>query len=61
MKPQSMLHPLKAGLLSLVTLAVPLLAATDLQNEDLRRLIVNGVFWGLKLPVPAKADVAYVV
>ena len=55
-----MLHPLKAGLLSLVTLAVPLQAATDLQNEDLRRLIVNSVFWGLKLPVPTKADVAYV-
>lgn len=35
-------------------------AATDLQNEDLRRLLVNSVFWGLKLPVPAKADVAYV-
>ena len=35
-------------------------AATDLQNEDLRRLLVNGVFWGLKLPVPAKADVTYV-
>ncbi|MCE9609360.1 MAG: ThuA domain-containing protein [Chthoniobacter sp.] len=35
-------------------------AATDLQSEDLRRLIVNGVFWGLKLPVPAKADVTYV-
>ncbi len=35
-------------------------AATDLQSEDLRRLIVNSVFWGLKLKVPAKADVAYV-
>ena len=35
-------------------------AATDLQNEGLRRLLVNSVFWGLKLPVPAKADVGYV-
>ena len=35
-------------------------AATDFQSEDLRRLIVNGVFWGLKMPVPAKADVSYV-
>lgn len=35
-------------------------AATDLQNEDLRRLVVNSVFWGLKLTVPAKADVSYV-
>jgi type 1 glutamine amidotransferase len=35
-------------------------AATDLTSEDLRRLIVNGVYWGLDLPVPEKADVAYV-
>lgn len=35
-------------------------AATDLQNEGLRRLLVNGVFWGLDLKVPAKADVTYV-
>ncbi len=35
-------------------------AATDLQNEDLRRLIVNGVYWGLGLEVPEKADVRYV-
>jgi len=32
-------------------------AATDLQNEGLRRLVINGVFWGLGLEVPAKADV----
>jgi type 1 glutamine amidotransferase len=32
-------------------------AATDLTNEGLRRLIVNGVFWGLGLEVPAKASV----
>ena len=35
-------------------------AATDLQSEGLRRLLVNSVFWGLKLPVPAKAVVDYV-
>jgi type 1 glutamine amidotransferase len=30
-------------------------AATDLANEDLRRLIVNGVYWALGLDIPAKA------
>jgi len=35
-------------------------AATDLQNEGLRRLIVNAVYWGVGLDVPAKADVAFV-
>ena len=35
-------------------------SATDLENEGLRRLIVNGVFWGLGADVPAKADVRYV-
>ena len=35
-------------------------AATDLTNEGLRRLVVNGVYWGLGLEVPAKADVALV-
>lgn len=32
-------------------------AASDLASEGLRRLVVNGVFWGLGLDVPAKADV----
>lgn len=32
-------------------------AATDLADESLRRLVVNGVFYGLDLPVPAKANV----
>ncbi len=41
-------------------LATTLGAATDLQNEDLRRLIVNGVYWGVGLEVPARADVRYV-
>ena len=35
-------------------------AATDLTSEDLRRLVVNGVFWGLGIDVPAKADVSIV-
>ncbi|WP_026292804.1 ThuA domain-containing protein [Rubritalea marina] len=33
-------------------------AATDLLDEDLRRLVINGVYWGLELPVPAKAEVS---
>lgn len=32
-------------------------AATDFADEDLRRLVVNGIFWGLEMEVPAKADV----
>jgi type 1 glutamine amidotransferase len=32
-------------------------AATDLANEDLRRLVVNGVFWAVGQDVPAKAKV----
>lgn len=35
-------------------------SATDLESEGLRRIVVNGVYWGLGLEVPAKADVAYV-
>jgi hypothetical protein len=35
-------------------------SATDLDNAGLRRLVVNGVYWGLGLDVPGKADVAYV-
>ncbi len=35
-------------------------ASTDLQNEGLRRLIVNGVYWGLGMDVPKKADVEIV-
>jgi putative heme-binding domain-containing protein len=35
-------------------------AATDLLSEGLRRLVVNGVYWGLELDVPAKADVTFV-
>lgn len=35
-------------------------AATDLLSEGLRRLVVNGVFWGLGLEVPEQADVTIV-
>jgi len=35
-------------------------AATDLQSEGLRRVIVNAVYWGLGLDVPARSDVDYV-
>ena len=35
-------------------------AAVDLENDPLRRLVVNSVYWGLGLEVPAAADVAYV-
>ena len=35
-------------------------SATDLENEGLRRLIVNGVYWGLGLEVPSRADVTIV-
>ena len=35
-------------------------SATDLENEGMRRLVVNGVFWGLGMDVPARADVTYV-
>ncbi|MES2709112.1 MAG: ThuA domain-containing protein [Verrucomicrobiota bacterium] len=34
--------------------------ATDLESEGLRRLLVNGVYWGQGLEIPAKADVTYV-
>ena len=32
-------------------------SATDFFSEDLRRLVVNGVYWSLGMDVPAKADV----
>ena len=35
-------------------------ASSDLPNEGLRRLVINGVFWGLGMEVPANADVTYV-
>ncbi|MES2695804.1 MAG: hypothetical protein V4773_20185 [Verrucomicrobiota bacterium] len=35
-------------------------AATDLVNEDLRRLVVNAVLWGFDLEIPARTDVRFV-
>ncbi|MCM4167215.1 hypothetical protein KCTC52924_02795 [Arenibacter antarcticus] len=35
-------------------------AANDLLMEGTRRLLVNGVYWAMELPVPAKADVSLV-
>jgi len=37
-------------------------ASVDLENEGLRRLFVNGVYWGLGIEekIPAKANVDYV-
>lgn len=35
-------------------------AATDLQNEGLRRLVINSVFWGLGMDVPKKSEVGMV-
>jgi hypothetical protein len=32
-------------------------SATDLEDEGLRRLVVNGVYWGLGLDLPVRADV----
>ena len=35
-------------------------AATDLQKEGLRRMLVNGAYWMVGLPVPDHADVSLV-
>ena len=35
-------------------------SATDLQDEGMRRVVVNAVYWGLGMDVPAKADVTIV-
>ncbi len=35
-------------------------SSTDLESEDLRRLLVNGVFWATGLEVPEKADATIV-
>jgi hypothetical protein len=41
-------------------LATTMGSATDFENEGLRRLLINGLFWGLELDVPPRADVSYV-
>ncbi len=53
------LYPNEAGHTNKV-LCTTMGAATDLQNEGLRRLLVNGVYWSLGLDVPEKADVSLV-
>lgn len=35
-------------------------AATDFADESLRRLVINGVYWGLGLEVPEKADASII-
>jgi hypothetical protein len=35
-------------------------SSTDLRDESLRRLLVNSVYWGFGMEVPAKADVRLV-
>ncbi len=42
-------------------LTTTMASASDLKDESLRRLLVNGVFWGLGLEVPTKADVTPLV
>jgi hypothetical protein len=53
------MHRNEAGTTNRI-LTTTLGSATDLEDEGLRRLVVNGVYWGLGMDVPAKADVAYV-
>lgn len=50
------LHRNSAGTTNRV-LATTMGSATDLEDESLRRLITNGVYWGLGLEVPTAADV----
>jgi len=52
-------HRNEAGTTNRV-LTTTLGSATDLENEGVRRLVVNGVYWGLGFDVPPKADVTYV-
>ncbi|TFG72664.1 MAG: hypothetical protein E4H26_10780 [Flavobacteriales bacterium] len=35
-------------------------SSSDMRNEGVRRLLVNGLFWAMQLPVPEKADVTVV-
>jgi len=41
-------------------LACTMGAATDFLNEGLRRLVVNGAYWGTGLRIPSNADVSLV-
>jgi hypothetical protein len=53
------LHKNEAGKTNKVV-CTTLGSATDLRDESLRRLLVNSVYWGFGLDVPAKADVRLV-
>jgi hypothetical protein len=35
-------------------------AANEFENEGLRRLVINSVYWGLQMEVPSKAEVGFV-
>ena len=35
-------------------------SSTDIRDENLRRLLVNSVYWGFNMKIPAKADVRLV-
>lgn len=50
------LHTNAAGRVNAV-LCITMGSATDLANEGLRRLVVNGVYRLVGLPVPPRADV----
>ncbi len=50
------LHKTESGLTAKI-FTTTLGAATDLENESLRRLIVNATYWAAGLDVPAKAEV----
>ena len=52
----SRLHRNEAGKTNRV-LCTTMGAATDLLDENLRRLLVNGVYWGLDMEVPQRAEV----
>ena len=52
----SRLHCNCAGRINRV-LCTTMGAATDLLDESFRRLLVNGVYWGLQMEVPRRADV----
>ncbi len=60
MMPIAWHREVKTGDKSQRVLCTTMGAATDLTEENLRRLVVNGVFWGLGMDVPAKADVTIV-
>jgi hypothetical protein len=42
------------------TLTTTMGSSTDLQDEGLRRMLVNSCYWLLELKIPAKANVEYV-